>query len=120
MQRAKPCPLVMKRVAFACASLLAVACASSEEAAKQEPQAMQQARPYQGDGTPEIETEQEAKDVAQWFLRGRGLLGEKVEVETTALERDRLWQVLIVVPGSTHCSVEIARSGYSTRMSPGR
>ncbi len=108
--------------AMSCASLLAVACASpAEQGATTQPSpAPSQDGQYQGDGTPEIETEQEAKEVALWFLRGRGVLGEKVEVETTAFERDRSWHVLVVVPGSTHCSVEIARSGDSIRMSPGR
>ena len=104
--------------AIACAPLLAVACASSPTT--QESPALSQDRQYQCDGTAEIETEQEAAEVALWFLRGRGFLGGKVEVETTALERDRLRHILVVVPGSTHCSVEIARSGYSIRMSPGR
>ena len=118
--------LLMKLAAIACSSLLAVACASPEEATSsaQEPSPPSQDQHDQGDGTPAIETEQEAKEVALWFLRGRGFLGEQVQVETRAFELDGSWHVLVVTPRfeafDTHCSVEIAESGYSIRMSPGR
>ena len=117
----------LQRMAIVCASLLAVACASSEEttATTRETPALAQDQPYEGDGTPQIETEQEAKDVALWFLRGRGFWHEGREAEIIVIEREDSWFVGVDEPGEVHpvgsgVFLDIARSGQWMRVSFGR
>jgi hypothetical protein len=115
----------MKLAAIACALLLAVACASSEEATPTTQESPPQDGPYQADGTPEIETEQEAKEVALWFLRGRGFLSDTEQVETTVIESEDWWFVGVDESGDEHAVgsglfIDMARSGLWMRMSSGR
>ena len=103
------------------AALLAVGCTSSE--ATQETKTIQQDRGYRGDGTSQIETEQEAVEVALWFLRGRGFLAEDLKVVATAFEDGASWIVGVQEPGDKHPVgsgnvVEINRSGFFIRVVP--
>ena len=118
-----PMSTTLHHSAIVCASLLAVACASSEQATSTTQESAPQDRPYRSDGTPQIETEQEAKEVAVWSLQGRGYLSEEVIVETKAFERDGSWFVGVQEPGDVHPVgsghfLEINRSGSIIRMLP--
>src|SRR5688572_19939497 len=113
----------MRSAAIACASVLAVACVSSEEATTTTQESPPQDGPYQGDGTAAIETKEEAVQVALWFFRGRGILAEDRQVVTTVFEQGNSWFVGVQEPGEVHpvgsgLLLEIDRSGFFMRVVP--
>jgi len=68
------------------------------------------------DGTAAIETEQEAIEMALWFLRGRGTFANSKSLETTAIETDTGWSVMVVDPDDraigSDIFVDISRDGW--------
>jgi len=110
---------------ISCASLLAVACAGNAASEDKTDQEGLHVHQHRDDGTAEIETEQEAADVALWFLRGRGYLDEDRLVETTVIEQDKSWFVGVSEPGEEHpigsdMFVNLARNGHFLRVTFGR